>query len=43
MKQFEGSMQSPWDEIAIQYVLVVGHIAHNRPIEAFKEEAQLVS
>ncbi|KAI0773365.1 hypothetical protein BC629DRAFT_1595137 [Irpex lacteus] len=43
LKQYEGSMESPWDEIAIQYVLVVNHIARNRPIEAFKEEAQLVS
>ncbi|KAI0698573.1 hypothetical protein BC835DRAFT_1464354 [Cytidiella melzeri] len=43
MKHYEGSMESPWDEIAIQYVLVVNHIARNRPIEAFKEEAQLVS
>ncbi|KAI0092410.1 hypothetical protein BDY19DRAFT_883602 [Irpex rosettiformis] len=43
MKQFEGSMESPWDEIAIQYVLVVNHIARNKPIEAFKEEAHLVS
>jgi COP9 signalosome complex subunit 12 len=34
-------MENPWDEIAIQYVLVVSHIARNRPLEAFKEEVQL--
>ncbi|GLB34162.1 putative PCI domain contatining protein [Lyophyllum shimeji] len=42
-KRYEGSMQSPWDEIAIQYVLVCGHIAKRRPGEAFKEHSQLVS
>ncbi|KAH9482326.1 Protein CSN12-like protein [Psilocybe cubensis] len=41
--RYEGSMQSPWDEIAIQYVLVCTHVAKKRSLEAFKEEAQLVS
>lgn len=36
-------MESPWDEIAIQYVLVVNHCAKRRAIEAFKEECTLVS
>ncbi|KAK7696258.1 hypothetical protein QCA50_000911 [Cerrena zonata] len=40
---YEGSMESPWDEIAIQYVLVVNHCAKRRASEAFKEECQLVS
>ncbi|KAI0347512.1 hypothetical protein BDW22DRAFT_1322461 [Trametopsis cervina] len=43
LKHYEGSMESPWDDIAIQYVLVVNHIAKNRPLEAFKEEGQLVT
>ncbi|TFK43889.1 hypothetical protein BDQ12DRAFT_675750 [Crucibulum laeve] len=43
MSRFEGSMQSPWDEIAIQYVLTCTHIAKKRPLEAFKEQSQLVS
>ncbi|KAJ7245685.1 hypothetical protein C8J57DRAFT_1361426 [Mycena rebaudengoi] len=38
-----GGMASPWDEIAVQYVLVCSHIARNRPGEAFKEQATLVS
>ncbi|KIP04891.1 hypothetical protein PHLGIDRAFT_108948 [Phlebiopsis gigantea 11061_1 CR5-6] len=43
LSYYKGSMESPWDEIAIQYVLVVNHIARNRPIDAFKEECSLVS
>ncbi|CAL1700282.1 unnamed protein product [Somion occarium] len=43
LSMYEGSMESPWDEIAIQYVLVVNHCAKRRAIEAFKEECQLVS
>lgn len=43
MAYYEGSMEAPWDEIAIQYVLVINHIAKNRPMEAFKEENALVS
>ncbi|PPQ67594.1 LOW QUALITY PROTEIN: hypothetical protein CVT25_012088 [Psilocybe cyanescens] len=38
-----GSMESPWDEIAIQYVLICTHVAKKRSIDAFKEESQLVS
>ncbi|KAJ3490722.1 hypothetical protein NLI96_g1203 [Meripilus lineatus] len=43
LSYYEGSMESPWDEIAIQYVLVVNHCAKRRAIEAFKEECTLVS
>ncbi|KAG6866115.1 hypothetical protein C0991_008423 [Blastosporella zonata] len=42
-KPYEGAMQSPWDEIAIQYVLTCVHIVRRRPGEAFKEQSQLVS
>ncbi|KAF8915400.1 hypothetical protein CPB85DRAFT_428049 [Mucidula mucida] len=37
-----GSIQSPWDEIAVQYVLVCLHVARRRPMEAFKEHTTLV-
>jgi len=40
---FEGCIQNPWDDIAIQYVLVCTHVAKKRYIEAFKEESQLVT
>ncbi|KAH9943186.1 COP9 signalosome complex subunit 12 [Epithele typhae] len=43
MAFYEGSIDSPWDEIAIQYVLVVNHCAKQRAVEAFKEECTLVS
>jgi len=36
-------MQSPWDEIAIQYVLTCSHIAKRRSGDAFKEQSHLVS
>ncbi|PCH40986.1 hypothetical protein WOLCODRAFT_70573 [Wolfiporia cocos MD-104 SS10] len=40
---YEGSMEGPWDEIAIHYVLVVGHCAKQRAAEAFKEHCTLVN
>ncbi|KAH7930624.1 hypothetical protein BV22DRAFT_1028085 [Leucogyrophana mollusca] len=40
---YGGSIESPWDEIAIQYVLVTSHVARKRPGEAFKEQSQLIS
>lgn len=43
LSRYEGGIISPWDEIAIQYVLTCGHIAKKRYGEAFKEESQLVS
>ena len=42
LKSYEGSMETPWDEIAIQYILVVTHCSKNRSIEAFKEHGTLV-
>ncbi|EPQ59050.1 hypothetical protein GLOTRDRAFT_34717 [Gloeophyllum trabeum ATCC 11539] len=43
LSYYEGGIESPWDEIAIQYVLVVHHVAKKRAGEAFKEHTQLVS
>ncbi|KAG6832351.1 hypothetical protein H0H87_001815 [Tephrocybe sp. NHM501043] len=43
LKPYEGAMQSPWDEIAIQYVLTCSHIAKRKSGEAFKDQSQLVS
>jgi hypothetical protein len=40
---YQGSIESPWDEIAIRYVLVAGHIAKKRSMEAFKEHTTFVS
>lgn len=40
---YEKSIEHPWDEIAIQYVLVVTHVAKKRPGEAYKEQSKLVS
>jgi hypothetical protein len=35
-------MESPWDEIAIRYVLVVNHVTKQRPGDAFREQDKLV-
>ncbi|KAL0577463.1 COP9 signalosome (CSN) subunit [Marasmius crinis-equi] len=43
LSYYKGSIQEPWDEIAIQYVLTCSHVARRRSIEAFKEHSQLVS
>ncbi|KAI0268156.1 hypothetical protein BC834DRAFT_868163 [Gloeopeniophorella convolvens] len=43
LSRYEGAVESPWDEIAIQYVLVVTHIAKQRYNDAFKEHTQLVN
>jgi len=43
MEKYEGVLASPWDEIAISYVLTCTHVALKRPGEAFKEYSQLVS
>ncbi|TFK55408.1 hypothetical protein OE88DRAFT_1672014, partial [Heliocybe sulcata] len=43
LSYYEGGIESPWDEIAIQYVLVVHHVAKKRAAEAFKEHSHLVS
>ncbi|OBZ70495.1 Protein CSN12 [Grifola frondosa] len=42
LSYYEGSLEGPWDEVAIQYVLVVNHCAKKRAAEAFKEECSLV-
>ena len=42
MDRYEGCMESPWDDISIQYVLVCTHVAKKRYVDAFKEESQLV-
>ncbi|KAK1222227.1 COP9 signalosome (CSN) subunit [Marasmius sp. AFHP31] len=43
LSYYKGSIQEPWDDIAIQYVLTCSHVARRRSIEAFKEHSQLVS
>ncbi|KAF8345580.1 hypothetical protein F5887DRAFT_168384 [Amanita rubescens] len=43
LNRYKGSMVTPWDEIAIQYVLVCTHVAKKRPGEAFQEHSSLVS
>jgi hypothetical protein len=43
LSYYEGTIDGPWDEIAIQYVLVTHHVAKKRPGDAFKEESQLIS
>ncbi|KAH6914763.1 COP9 signalosome complex subunit 12 [Coprinopsis sp. MPI-PUGE-AT-0042] len=43
LARYEGHVVAPWDEIAIQYLLVCWNIAKKRYDEAFKEESQLVS
>lgn len=41
--QYGGAIESPWDEIAIRYVMVTTHVARKRPSEAFTEQSQLIS
>ena len=41
--QYGGAIESPWDEIAIRYVMVTTHVARKRPSEAFNEQSQLIS
>ncbi|KAI9467114.1 hypothetical protein BJY52DRAFT_1111063 [Lactarius psammicola] len=43
LSRYEGAIESPWDEIAIQYVLVTTHVAKKRYADAFKEHTQLVN
>ncbi|ESK89361.1 cop9 signalosome complex subunit 12 [Moniliophthora roreri MCA 2997] len=43
LEYYRGTIQEPWDEIAIQYVLTCSHVARRRSTEAFKEHTQLVS
>ncbi|KAF8484665.1 hypothetical protein DFH94DRAFT_242785 [Russula ochroleuca] len=43
LSRYEGAIEAPWDEIAIQYVLVITHVAKQRYADAFKEHTQLVN
>ncbi|TFY69177.1 hypothetical protein EVG20_g3258 [Dentipellis fragilis] len=43
LARYEGIIESPWDEIVIQYVLVTSHVAKKRSKEAFHEHTQLVN
>ncbi|KAF9226916.1 hypothetical protein BS17DRAFT_728895 [Gyrodon lividus] len=43
MVQYGGCIESPWDEIAVRYVMVTSHVARKRPAEAFNEQSQLIS
>ncbi|KAF9450179.1 hypothetical protein P691DRAFT_726604 [Macrolepiota fuliginosa MF-IS2] len=43
LRKYENAIASPWDDVAISYVLVCSHVARKRPGEAFKEHSQLVS
>lgn len=43
LSYYKESIEGPWDEIAIQYVLVTNNVARKRPGEAFKEQSSLVS
>ncbi|THV08156.1 hypothetical protein K435DRAFT_707751 [Dendrothele bispora CBS 962.96] len=40
---YKGSIQSPWDDIAIRYVLTCSHVAKRRCEDAFKEHSVLVA
>ena len=42
LSQYHGAIESPWDEIAVRYVLIAHHIAKRRPSEAFKEHTVFV-
>ncbi|KAF4601868.1 COP9 signalosome (CSN) subunit [Pleurotus pulmonarius] len=41
LRDYKGSIASPWDEIAIQYVLVCTDVAKKRPVQAFKNQSSL--
>ncbi|KIJ69749.1 hypothetical protein HYDPIDRAFT_142294 [Hydnomerulius pinastri MD-312] len=43
MAHYGGCIDSPWDEIAVRYVMVTSHVARKRPGEAFNEQSQLIS
>ncbi|KAF8505867.1 hypothetical protein F5888DRAFT_1604664 [Russula emetica] len=43
LSRYEGAIEFPWDEMAIQYVLVITHVAKQRYADAFKEHTQLVN
>lgn len=43
LAQYSGSIENPWDEIGVQYVMVTTHVARKRPSEAFDEQHHLIS
>ncbi|TRM67840.1 hypothetical protein BD626DRAFT_545149 [Schizophyllum amplum] len=43
LRRYEGCIASPWDEIAILYVLICGHIHKRRSPEAFRDQVLLVN
>ena len=43
LSRYQGAIESPWDEIAIRYVLIAHHIAKRRPSEAFKEHTVFIT
>ncbi|KAF9782252.1 hypothetical protein BJ322DRAFT_1075075 [Thelephora terrestris] len=43
LSRYQGAIESPWDEIAIRYVLIAHHIAKRRPNEAFKEHTAFIN
>ena len=42
LSRYQGAIESPWDEIAIRYMLIAHHIAKRRPSEAFKEHTAFI-
>ncbi|KAJ8514861.1 hypothetical protein ONZ45_g7641 [Pleurotus djamor] len=43
LRGYKGSIISPWDDIAIQYVLVCTHRIKGRHTDAFKDQLQLLT
>lgn len=41
--RYGGSLESPWDQIAIRYLLVTNYVAKKKPVEAFDEQKELAS
>ena len=42
MAKYRGFIESPWDEVAIRYVLVAFHFTREQFGDAYKEQAALV-
>ncbi|TFL07829.1 hypothetical protein BDV98DRAFT_600080 [Pterulicium gracile] len=43
MTHYRGSLVAPWDELAVRYVVMCGHVARKRSNEAFKEVLEMYS
>ncbi|KAE9387105.1 hypothetical protein BT96DRAFT_867565 [Gymnopus androsaceus JB14] len=41
-RSYKGLLRSPWDEIAIKYVLTCSHVARRRSQDAYKQHSALV-